>query len=153
MLYVLLVIGSSEGIRIHAVFVSNTAGEILKKYARGEDDECCIITSEGEAAWNVLIISVLSLAVIVAVLLIIFIVGMIWREKRIFSCLVGGNLVDSLPCFTFSAARISGYMGETCAICLETYRDGETLKLLPCQHSKSLAFVTVALPWRFLTLR
>lgn len=149
---------------MHAVFVSNAAGETLKKHAQGEDNECCIITSLGETAWNVLIISFISLLVIASVLATFFFTHIYWRNQRRSSNLVGGKLVELLPCLTFSAAQISGYMGETCAICLESYHDGENLKVLPCQHSKIMfillnffstfiiQIVTITLPWRCLTL-
>lgn len=133
-----LVIGRSEGIWARAIFVSNADGEILKKHARGEDGECCIITSLGEAKWNVLMISFISLFVIATVLATLLWTRIYWRNRKRSSRLVGENLVELLPCLTFSAAQISGYMGESCVICLESYQDGETLKLLACQHSKFL---------------
>ncbi|RCV32724.1 hypothetical protein SETIT_7G026400v2 [Setaria italica] len=47
-------VGDSEGIHIPAIFVSKMAGETLKKFARGEDDECCINSSMDETAGTVL---------------------------------------------------------------------------------------------------
>ncbi|CAN6270778.1 unnamed protein product [Urochloa humidicola] len=47
-------VGDSEGIHIPAIFISKMAGETLKKFARGEDDECCINSSMDETAGTVL---------------------------------------------------------------------------------------------------
>ncbi|KQJ81974.1 hypothetical protein BRADI_5g04590v3 [Brachypodium distachyon] len=47
-------VGDSEGIHIPAVFLSKMAGETLKKFARGEDSECCIESSMDETAGTVL---------------------------------------------------------------------------------------------------
>ena len=130
-------IGSPEGIWIPAVFVSNEAGESLMKHARGEDGECCIISSLKETSWNVLIISIISLLVIGAVLAAFVSLRLYWRNQNRPSNHVGGKLVELLPCSIFSATHISGYMEKTCAICLQDFREGDSLKVLPCQHSKT----------------
>lgn len=134
--------GSPEGIWIPAVFISNEAGETLMKHARGEDGECCIISSLTEASWNVLIISFISLLVIVSVLAVFVSVRVYWRNHvRVYwrnqnrsSNLAGEKLVELLPCSIFNATHMSGYMEKTCAICLQDFKDGDSLKILPCQH-------------------
>lgn len=130
------VIGSPEGIWMPAVFVSNEAGQILMKHARGEDGECCIISSLANTSWNVLIISFISLLVIISVLATFVSVRAYWRNQNRSSNLVGGKLVELLPCSIFNATHISGYMEKTCAICLQDFKEGDSLKILPCQHSK-----------------
>ncbi|KAL8098094.1 receptor homology region, transmembrane domain- and RING domain-containing protein 1 [Apium graveolens] len=127
-------IGNPKGIWIPAVFVSNEAGETLMKHARGEDGECCIISSLTETSWNVLIISFISLLVIVSVLAVFVSVRVYWRNRNRSRNLVGEKLVELLPCSTFNATHISGYMEKTCAICLQDFKDGDSLKILPCQH-------------------
>uniref|UniRef100_A0A5B7BSJ6 RING-type domain-containing protein n=1 Tax=Davidia involucrata TaxID=16924 RepID=A0A5B7BSJ6_DAVIN len=127
-------IGNSEGIWVHAVFVSNVAGETLKKHARAEECECCIIPSLGETEWNVLVISVISLLVMVSVLAAFFFTRNRRRNQQGTSHQLDSKVVEVLPCVTFSTARLSSYTGETCAICLEDYKDGESLRLLPCHH-------------------
>lgn len=119
-----------------AVFVSNEAGATLLKHARGEDGECCIISSLTETSWNVLIISFISLLVILSVLAAFVAVRIYWRNQNRTSNLVGGKVVELLPCSIFNATHISGYMEKTCAICLQDFKDGDSLKILPCQHSK-----------------
>ncbi|KAM7520074.1 hypothetical protein LguiB_019036 [Lonicera macranthoides] len=127
-------IGSSEGIWVHAVFVSNFAGEILKRHARAEEGECCIISSLEETSWTVLVISFISLLIMVFVLTLFFLIRNRRQNQRGTSRLVDSKMVEVLPCFTFCSAYQSSYIMETCTICLEDYKDGENLRVLPCHH-------------------
>ncbi|XP_058090890.1 receptor homology region, transmembrane domain- and RING domain-containing protein 1 isoform X2 [Magnolia sinica] len=132
-------IGKPRGIQVHAVFVSRRAGEILKMYAQGKDGECCISPLFEGTAWTVLVISMFSLVIIVSVLAILI----LSRNNRLqrqrsdhYSPTINAEIVRNLPCVTFHTACQNGnLMAESCAICLEVYRDGETLRVLPCQHA------------------
>lgn len=127
-----------ENITLHAVFVSKATGEILKQYANEKKGECCIFPSHYESTWTVLTISFISFVIICTIVVLVF-----YTPRRItysqgpfyFTQRVDPETVEALPCFTFSSARSKDYQTqETCAICLEDYKDGEILKVLPCRH-------------------
>ncbi|XP_038722142.1 receptor homology region, transmembrane domain- and RING domain-containing protein 1 [Tripterygium wilfordii] len=124
--------------KIYAVFVSKASGEALKNHARGVEGECCIYPSHSEAAWTVLAISFLSVIVIFALLVVVFMAPRHWLYGQHTNCqfkCIDTKLVEAFPCRTFNSDHLSNYHGgETCPICLEDYKDGEILKVLPCQH-------------------
>ncbi|XP_065854881.1 receptor homology region, transmembrane domain- and RING domain-containing protein 1 [Euphorbia lathyris] len=126
-----------EGMNVSAVFVSKMAGEILRDHARGKEGECCIyLTHFGvETLWNVVAISFFSLFVMISFLMMAFVMPRHWiYSLRIRKC-VDLRMLESLPRFKFRSARLNlRHSGETCAICIEDYKDGEILKVLPCQH-------------------
>ncbi|KAH1113334.1 hypothetical protein J1N35_006712 [Gossypium stocksii] len=124
-----------KGIKVLAVFVSKSAGEFLKDHAKGENGECCIYPPLNGKAWTVFAICFLSLVVIAAFLVIAFVAPRSlsnWRRRNLVRS-VDSKMVEALPRFVFGSAS-SSIAGETCAICLEDYNDGELLKVLPCQH-------------------
>ncbi|CAI0392856.1 unnamed protein product [Linum tenue] len=127
-----------DRVKIHAVFVSKATGEILMEQVGGEEAECCIYPSQNDTAWTVLAISFLSLVVIMAFLLIALVTPrhwLHWRRLNFHSRSVDAKTVETLPCFTFHSGHLrQTHGGETCVICLEDYKDGEVLKVLPCKH-------------------
>ncbi|PRQ47396.1 putative transcription factor C2H2 family [Rosa chinensis] len=129
---------NGENTTIHAVFVSKATGELLKDHAYDEEGECCIFPFQTETAWTVLAISFISFIVILGILLIAIFAPRHWLYSQGRNQLpksVDRKVVEALPCFTFSSARLGEcHSEETCAICLENYKDGEILKVLPCQH-------------------
>lgn len=137
-------VGDSEGIHIPAIFVSKMAGETLKKFARGEDDECCINSSMNETAGTVLVMSFISLVVIISVLASFLFA----RNCRLLRHGVDNHppyvkkhVVEELPCSAYSVpCSREDIFQEACAICLEDYSNGDMLRHLPCKHGKILRY-------------
>lgn len=130
-----------KNVSVHAVFISKKAGEILKKHTRGEEGECCIFPYNNETAWTVLAISLISFLVILAILIIAIFTPRHWLTSRGRNNLpknVDTKMVEALPSFMFGSSHLNDcHAGETCAICLEDYKEGEILKVLPCKHGKT----------------
>lgn len=141
-------VGESEGIHIPAVFVSKMAGDTLKKFARGEDGECCINSSMDETAGTVLVMSFVSLVVIISVLASFLFA----RNCRLLRHGVDNrppyikkHVVEKLPCLAYKAPCSSGNnFQEACAICLEDYNNGDMLRRLPCKHEFHMVCID---PW------
>ncbi|KAH9662697.1 Receptor region transmembrane domain- and RING domain-containing protein 1 [Citrus sinensis] len=130
---------SHEGVKVHAIFVSLETGVYLKEHGRGETGECCIFPESNRGSWSVLMVSVFSLIVVFALFAVAFITPRPWRpwpgQNQPQPRRLDSKVVEALPCFLFSSASSSQcHGGETCAICLEDYQDGEKLKVLSCKH-------------------
>ncbi|XP_065880896.1 receptor homology region, transmembrane domain- and RING domain-containing protein 2 [Euphorbia lathyris] len=133
--------GSSDGIKIHAVFVSKASGETLKKYAGLSGVELWIIPSFENSAWSIMAISFISLLAMSAVLATCFFVRRhrIRRERPRSSRVrefhgMSSRLVKAMPSLIFTAVLEDNCTSVTCAICLEDYSVGEKLRILPCRH-------------------
>ncbi|XP_057993552.1 receptor homology region, transmembrane domain- and RING domain-containing protein 2 isoform X2 [Hevea brasiliensis] len=133
--------GTSTGIKIHAVFVSKSSGETLKKYAGLRDMELWLIPSFENSAWSIMAISFISLLAMSAVLATCFFIRRhrIRREQPRSSRVrefhgMSRRLVKAMPSLIFTAVLEDNCTSRTCAICLEDYSVGEKLRILPCQH-------------------
>ncbi|KAM1479656.1 hypothetical protein ACFX2I_026905 [Malus domestica] len=130
---------NSKNVTIRAVFVSKASGEMLKEHARGEEGECCIFVLPNEKAWSVFAVCFISFLTVLGLLVIALCAQRNWRwttqGRNQLPKSADTKIVDALPCFTFSSAGLDEcHTEETCAICLENYKDSEILKVLPCQH-------------------
>ncbi|CAN6563355.1 unnamed protein product [Malus baccata var. baccata] len=129
----------SKNVTIRAVFVSKASGEMLKEHARGEEGECCIFVLPNEKAWSVFAVCFISFLTVLGLLVIALCAQRNWswttQGRNQLPKSADTKIVDALPCFTFSSAGLDEcHTEETCAICLENYKDSEILKVLPCQH-------------------
>lgn len=148
------VAGSSDGIRINAVFVTKASGETLKKYAGLANVELWIVPSFENSAWSIMAISFISLLSMSAVLATCFFVRrhQIRRghSRSSHSQEVRGmsrRVVKAMPSLIFTTVLEDNCTSATCAICLEDYTAGEKLRILPCRHSK---FTPLFSNWYFL---
>ncbi|KAL5558467.1 hypothetical protein UlMin_034678 [Ulmus minor] len=133
--------GNSAGIKIHAVFVSKSSGEKLRRYAGQTDMELWLLASFENSAWSIMAISFISLLAMSAVLATCFFVRRhrIRRERPRASRVrefhgMSSRLVKAMPSLIFTAALEDNCTSRTCAICLEDYSVGEKLRILPCRH-------------------
>ncbi|KAI0528574.1 hypothetical protein KFK09_001116 [Dendrobium nobile] len=133
--------GRSEDINIHAVFISKASGEELKKYVNHTDVQLWIIPYFENSPWAIWAISFTSLLALSAMLAACFFV----RRRRSSHLRRGDSqvhvfhgmsnqLVQVMPSQLFSKVLQGDSTSKTCAICLEDYRVGEKLRILPCHH-------------------
>ncbi|GAB2217542.1 hypothetical protein Droror1_Dr00000739 [Drosera rotundifolia] len=132
--------GNSAGIKIPAVFVSKAAGEKLKKYVGDSTIKIWIVPTFENSAWSIVAISFISLLAMSAVLATCFFVRRhrIRREPsrprvREFHGM-SNRLVKAMPSLVFTTVLEDNCTASACAICLEDYRVGEKLRVLPCRH-------------------
>lgn len=131
--------GNSAGIKIPAVFVSKASGETLKVYA-GLDMELWILPGYENSAWSIMAISFISLLAMSAILATCFFVRRYrTRRERPQSRVrefhgMSRRLVKAMPSLIFTAVTEDNCTSSTCAICLEDYRVGDKLRILPCSH-------------------
>lgn len=136
---VMTVAGSKSGIEIPAVFVSKVAGEILAQHANGSRPDCWILPSSYEnISWLVMVTSFIFLLGMIAAFAIYFLVqsrrqahGRGSKQCRGISC----QIVKALPTYTYKC-EYGIQTIDACAICLEDYVDGASLRVLPCNHRK-----------------
>ncbi|XP_021767251.1 receptor homology region, transmembrane domain- and RING domain-containing protein 2-like [Chenopodium quinoa] len=131
--------GNSAGINIHAVFVSKATGHKLRTYA-DPDVEVWMFASYESSAWSIMAISFISLLAMSAVLATCFFVRRhrVRRERpqgrvREFHGM-SSRLVKAMPSLVFTSVTEENCTASICAICLEDYRVGDKLRILPCRH-------------------
>ncbi|XP_010256419.1 PREDICTED: receptor homology region, transmembrane domain- and RING domain-containing protein 2 isoform X2 [Nelumbo nucifera] len=136
-----VVAGSSVGIKIHSIFISKAAGDILKQYVGCPNMELWILPTFENSAWSIMVISFVSLLALSIVLGTCFYIRRhhLRREHpqtphvREFHGM-SSRLVKAMPSLIFTTVLEDNCTSSTCAICLEDYTVGEKLRVLPCRH-------------------
>ncbi|XP_068664110.1 receptor homology region, transmembrane domain- and RING domain-containing protein 2-like [Aristolochia californica] len=148
--------GNGRGIKIHAVFVSKSSGETLKKIVGLPGVEFWIIPTFENSAWSIMATSFISFLAMFALLATCFFV----RRQRIRSERpraphgqefhgMSRRLVKAMPSVIFTSPAEDYCTSTTCAICLEDYSVGEKLRVLPCHHKFHAACVdSWLMSWR-----
>ncbi|XP_002992777.2 receptor homology region, transmembrane domain- and RING domain-containing protein 2 [Selaginella moellendorffii] len=140
--------GSSDDVRIPAVFVSKSAGETLLEYSKQIGARCYILPAIENTAWSVMAVSFISLLAVTAVLTTFLFVRR-YRLRHLGSRLLllrdsygmSAREVKALPTVIFKCLGDGQGTSDTCAICLEDYESGEKLRVLPCHHDFHAACV------------
>ncbi|KAJ7538377.1 hypothetical protein O6H91_11G045600 [Diphasiastrum complanatum] len=140
--------GSSTGVYIPAIFVSREAGDAMLNYSRDIGTRCYIFPATENTAWSVIAVSFISLLGLAAVLSTIYFVRRI-RLRRLGSRLLlfkenmgmSAQEVRALPSIPFRMELKGQCEADMCAICLEDFKEGEKLRVLPCHHEFHLPCV------------
>ncbi|KAG7557200.1 Zinc finger RING-type [Arabidopsis suecica] len=133
--------GNPSGVLIYGTFVSKATGEVLKEYAGRTDFEVWLMPSFETSAWSIMAISFISLLAMSAVLATCFFVRRHRVRRRRILALNGNdfprmakNLLKRMPTTIFKGVCDEASTSISCAICIEDYRIGDKLRILPCHH-------------------
>lgn len=132
------------GANVPAFYVTLETGAYLKEHARGEAAECCIFPLSYARnklvrkifLWGMLLLTVISLPLFFLFVYKLSPIDSLRRHRQEQTRQLPRSTVNALPSFVFSSVTsVRCHGGETlCSICLEDYREGENLKVLPCKH-------------------
>lgn len=135
-----------EGANVPAFYVTLETGAYSKEHDRGEAGECCIFPLsyawnkhvEKIIVWGMLLLFVISIPLLFWFARKLYPIDSPRRHRPEQTRQLPRSTVNALPSFVFSSVTSVRCHGrETlCSICLEDYREGENLRVLPCRHGK-----------------
>uniref|UniRef100_A0A1J3JQ72 Receptor homology region, transmembrane domain-and RING domain-containing protein 4 n=1 Tax=Noccaea caerulescens TaxID=107243 RepID=A0A1J3JQ72_NOCCA len=133
--------GNPSGVVIYGTFVSKATGEALREYVGRTDLELWFMPSFETSAWSIMAISFISLLAMSAVLATCFFVRRHRVRRRRIRALNGRDFprmgissLRSMPTTIFNGVCEEASTSVSCAICIEDYRIGDKLRILPCHH-------------------
>jgi E3 ubiquitin-protein ligase RNF13 len=139
---VFAVSGDGSNIDIPAVFISRDAGYILSEFVGEKDARVYLLPALETSAWSILAISSISLLTISAVLSTFFLLRRQQLRRVAIHVLqeptgLSSDEIKALSTSIYNKKDIA--CPETCAICLEEFEHGETLRIFQCNHGRAVS--------------
>jgi len=136
--------GNTKDVVISSVFVSKESYESLVIQAKPIENNytLSVLITSSQAYWPMLNILVL---IIVAPALLLMLLYLVWRcrsYRHAKNERAPQAEIVKLPVKTYASKE--GVENDTCPICLDEFKDGDQLRVLPCSHE---FHVTCVDPW------
>ncbi|XP_061396974.1 E3 ubiquitin-protein ligase Godzilla [Musca vetustissima] len=123
---------NSSGIMIPAVFVGHTTGMNLKSFFTPE----IVLVINDELPFNINTQLILPFSILIGLCFLVMIFYMIYKcireERRLRRYRLPKRMLKKLPIIKFTKNSNIAY--DTCVICIETFAEGDKLRVLPCKH-------------------
>ncbi|XP_013109197.2 E3 ubiquitin-protein ligase Godzilla isoform X1 [Stomoxys calcitrans] len=123
---------NSSGIMIPSVFVGHTTGMTLKSFYTPE----IVLVINDELPFNINTQLILPFSILIGICFLIMIFYMIYKcireERRLRRYRLPKRMLKKLPIIKYTKNSNIAY--DTCVICIETFAEGDKLRVLPCKH-------------------
>ncbi|XP_005178541.1 E3 ubiquitin-protein ligase Godzilla isoform X2 [Musca domestica] len=123
---------NSSGIMIPSVFVGHTTGMNLRSFFTPE----IVLVINDELPFNINTQLILPFSILIGLCFLTMIFYMIYRcireERNLRRYRLPKRMLKKLPIIKFTKNSNIAY--DTCVICIETFAEGDKLRVLPCKH-------------------